>query len=274
MLLALSGCAGGAQRGQPIDGIVWQPDHATLYPHGNWDRIGARELLIQWTQVDQTAFVADAHDTSTATALPDWSRIAAEPWARDVILGLAGSFSESAARAGVERLATLSQRLAALPTPLHVTGWYFPVEVDAAWSDAKRLARLLAPLPRPLWISAYDSTNIGAENFAAALAAWLPDDIGVLFQDGVGVHAREPHVARRYADALAARLGRARVRIIIEAFRPQAGGGFRSASADELAPQLSAYDGYRTYLFDGPHYVDAALVDAILKRRPASLEAD
>jgi hypothetical protein len=275
LLLAFCGYASGAQALKAIDGIVWQPDHATLHPHGDWDKIGAHELLIQWIQVDQTRFVADADaDASAATALPDWERIAAEPWAHDVILGLAGSFSESAGRAGVERLALQSQRLALLPTPLHVTGWYFPVEVDASWQDANRLAVLLAALPRPLWISAYDSANIGADNFAAALAAWLPDDIGVLLQDGVGVHAREPHVARHYADALAERLGIARVRIIIEAFRPQAGGGFRSATVDELLPQLGAYDGYRTYLFDGPHYVDAALVNAILERRPAAHESD
>ncbi|MDC8758296.1 hypothetical protein [Janthinobacterium fluminis] len=265
-LLALAACAGPAQRPLPIDGIAWQPDNATARPYGNWDRIGARELLIQWTLVDQTAFVDLAEaGAQAAPQLPDWGRIAAEPWARDVIVGLAGSFDENAARAGVARLAALSQRLAALPTPLHVSGWYFPVEVDPSWADARRLAALLAPLPRPLWISAYDSANIGADNFAAALAAWLPDDVGVLFQDGAGVYAREPRVARGYADALAARLGRARVRIIVEAFRPRVGGGFRSATVDELAPQLRAYAGYRRYLFDGPHYVNDALVQDIFK---------
>jgi len=263
-LLALGACTGMAQRSAAIDGIVWQPDNATARPHGSWDRIGARELLIQWTLVDQLAFVDNA-DTPTAPVLPDWSRIAAEPWARDVIVGLAGSFSENAARANVERLASLSRQLAALPTPLHVVGWYFPVEVDPGWAQARQLATLLAPLPRPLWISAYDRANIGADNFAASLAAWLPDDIGVLLQDGAGVYAREPQIARQYADALSARLGRARVRIIVEAFRPQTGGGFRSATVAELAPQLRAYKGYRTYLFDGPHYVHDALVNAIFR---------
>ncbi len=263
-LLALEACSGIAGRPRPVDGIVWQPDNATARPHGNWDKIGARELIVQWTLVDQTAFVEGAGaDAAAAPQLPDWARIGAEPWARDVILGLAGNFDENTARAGVARLATLSQGLATLPTPLHVVGWYFPVEIDPHWAGAAGLAALLAPLPRPLWISAYDSANIGADNFAASLAAWLPADIGVLFQDGAGVYARDPHIAREYADALAARLGRARVRVIVEAFRPRPGGGFRSATAAELAPQLGAYAGYRTYLFDGPHYVSDALVDEL-----------
>lgn len=263
-LLALAACGDLAGRPLPVHGIVWQPDNATARPHGNWDKIGARELIVQWTLVDQTAFVDGAGaGTAAAPQMPDWARIGAEAWARDVILGLAGNFDEAAARAGVASLAAQSQRLAALPTPLHVVGWYFPVEVDAHWTGAAGLAALLAPLPRPLWISAYDSANIGAANFAAALAAWLPADIGVLFQDGAGVYAREPRVAREYADALAARLGGARVRVIVEAFRPRPGGGFRSATAAELAPQLGAYAGYRTYLFDGPHYVGEALVDEL-----------
>jgi hypothetical protein len=268
-LLALDACSSSSQRSYPVHGVVWQPDSGTVRPHGHWERIGARELLIQWTVVDQLAFV-DGAGVSAAPVLPDWERIAAEPWARDVIIGLAGSFSESAARAEVARLAALSQRLARLATPLHVVGWYFPVEVDSEWQQAAQLARLLAPLPRPLWISVYDSANLGPERLAASLATWLPADVGLLFQDGVGVHAREPLVARRYADVLAERFGRDRVRVIVEAFRPRAGGGFRSATAAELAPQLQAYRGYRTYLFDGPHYVDETLVTAIeaLLREP------
>lgn len=89
----------------------------------------------------------------------------------------------------------------------------------------------------------------------------------MFFQDGVGVHAREARVAREYAEVLAARLGRERVRIIAEAFRPGEGGGFRSATIDELAPQLAHCAGYRTYPFDGPHYVPDALVAQIAARQ-------
>jgi hypothetical protein len=123
---------------------------------------------------------------------------------------------------------------------------------------------MLDALPRPLWISVYDRANVGGAALAEWLDQWLPRDVGVLLQDGCGVYAREPRVAREYADQIAAKLGRRRVRIIAEAFRPQVGGGFRSATVDELKPQIDAYRGYKTYLFDGPHYVSADIVQGLL----------
>ncbi len=95
------------------------------------------------------------------------------------------------------------------------------------------------------------------------LVKWLPADVGVFFQDGVGVHAREARIARQYADVLSLRLGKERVRIIAEAFRPQQGGGFRSATLAELRLQLASYAGLRIYLFDGPHYLHDALVSQL-----------
>jgi len=249
----------------PAQGVVWQLTNAQLDPHGDWNRLGANELLVQWTAVDDVAFVAGAG--LPATRVPDWVRIANEPWARGVIVGLAGYSDERKARAHVAELVERSLKLAAVRPPVHVTGWYFPVEVDPTWTDAPKIAPLLARLPRPLWISVYDNGNVGGAALAAWLASWLPRDVGVLLQDGCGVYARGPAAARDYADALAARLGKRRVRIIAEAFRPKPGGGFRAASADELGPQLDAYRGYRVYLFDGPHYVSPALVDALLARR-------
>ena len=255
---------------KPLDpgivGIVWQPDNKTVGIKGDWQKLGARELLVQWTVVDDQAFVPGT-GLPNVPVLPDWARIAKEPWAQDVIVGLAGYFSENRSRDNIEQLATVSERIAKLPTPLHVTGYYFPAEVDPSWTRAKELPALLAKLPRPLWISVYDGANIGPAAAATAdwLKQWLPDDIGVFFQDGVGVYARTAPVARTYADALRERLGKDRVRIIVEAFRPNYGGGFRSATAAELKPQLAAYDGYPLYLFDGPHYVTPALVKALAK---------
>ena len=258
--LALFGCA--SRRFvvlPPVAGTVWQIDSHTLDPRGTWQRLGARELLVQWIAVDETAFV-ETTVMPTAPTLPPWSRIAAEPWAREVILGLAGRFDETAARADIARLAEASAALSRLETPLNVVAWYFPVEIDPTWAEAPSIAPLLATLPRPLWISVYDRANVGPEILVQGLMKWLPPDVGVFFQDGVGVHAREPHIARDYADVLSAHLGKDRVRIIAEAFRPQVGGGFRSATIDELRPQLATYAGYRVYLFDGPHYVSEALV--------------
>jgi hypothetical protein len=246
-----------------VDGIVWQPDNTHFDPRGDWDKLGAHELLVQWTAVDGTAFVSGA-GLRAAPRLPDWERIGRQPWARDVILGLAGRFDENTARADAVELAIESMRLAVMRPNVHVTGYYFPVEIDPTWRDAAALRSLLDVLPRPLWISVYDRANVGGTALAEWLDQWLPRDVGVLLQDGCGVYAREPRIAREYADQLAARLGRARVRIIAEAFRPQPGGGFRAATVDELKPQLDAYRGYRTYLFDGPHYVSPALVQGLL----------
>lgn len=273
-LLAFAACAmfglfGCVTPVTPITGIVWQPDNLTLQPHGNWHQFGAHQLLVQWTAVDGVAYVHNP-DIPVAEKIPDWDRIAAEPWANEVILGLAGRFDETAARADIVNLAMTSERLAKLPTPLHIVGWYFPVEIDPTWSNAAQLAPLLAKLPRPLWISVYDSANVGPAVLADSLAKWLPADIGVFFQDGVGVYAREAGIARRYADLLAARLGQRRVRLIAEAFRPKVGGGFRSATFAELQPQLAAYHGYSTFLFDGPHYVDNRLITELAVGRVAT----
>ncbi|MBD8496234.1 alpha-amylase family protein [Pseudomonas syringae] len=253
------------RRLQPgIVGMVWQPDNATVGIRGDWHRLGARELLVQWSVVDDQAFIPGT-GLPGVPVMPDWQRIAGEPWAQDVILGLAGYYSENRSRDNIEHLAALSEKVAKLKTPLHVTGWYFPAEVDPSWTRARELPALLARLPRPLWISVYDGANIGPAATAEWLHQWLPDDIGVFFQDGVGVYARSAPVARTYADALSQRLGKHRVRLIAEAFRPQVGGGFRPATVDELKLQLAAYDGYPLYLFDGPHYVTPELVEQLAR---------
>ncbi len=266
--LAVVGCAPtlpvSAHADALAQGVVWQPDNAHLDLHGNWQKLGVNELLVQWIAVDDVAYMAGAG--LPAPRVPDWVRIANEPWARGVILGLAGYADENKARANVEELVERSLKLAAVRPPVHITGWYFPVEVDPSWSEAPRMAPLLERLPHPLWISVYDNRNIGGEALANWLASWLPADVGVFLQDGCGVYSRGPAAARGYADALAAKLGAKRVRIIAEAFRPKQGGGFRAATADELTPQLEAYHGYRVYLFDGAHYVSPELVDAVLQR--------
>jgi len=245
-----------------VEGVVWQIDNETIDVQGSWQKIGARKLLVQWTAVDDISFI-EGGPWPQAKRLPNWQAISREPWAQEVILGLAGLSDEKAARADVQRLIDVSQQLARLPTPLNVKGYYFPVEIDSSWKDARQLAALLARLPRPLWISLYDSANVGARTLADWLGAWLPEDIGIFFQDGVGVHARNASVARQHANVLIRRFGRARVRMIAEAFRPKVGGGFRSATAEELKVQLQTYWDFSVYLFDGPHYVSEALVNEL-----------
>lgn len=262
VLLAAALLAGCAVTVPPIEGVVWQIDNENTDPRGDWERLGVKRLLVQWTVVDGLAFLEGTGQPPGAK-MPDWRRIGAQPWAREVIVGMAGHFDERRARTDIEGLAQLSAQLAQKPPPVNVAGWYFPVEIDPTWSEAPKLGPLLRQLPRPLWISVYDSANVGPEELAESLVKWLPQDVGVFFQDGVGVHAREPYVAKHYANVLVRRLGKERVRVIAEAFRPNPGGGFRPATIAELRPQLATYAGYSIYLFEGPRYVPPALVQEL-----------
>jgi hypothetical protein len=246
-------------------GIMWQVDDATVRPSGNWQRLGAHRLIVQWTYTEGKSYLADDR-LPLHPVLPDWSRIAKEPWAREVIVGLAGEFDENRARASTDSLAALSKDLSAIArnTGLNIVGWYFPVEVDPTWRGASRMGSVLADLPRPLWISVYDRGNIGPKPLADWLLTWLPPDIGVLFQDGVGTDARQARIARDYADELRARLGSDRFALIAEAFRTADTPGFRSATAAELIAQLSEYRGHTVYIFDAPHYLSSHVVNAII----------
>lgn len=246
-----------------VIGVAWQLHEHAPDAKGSWHRLGARELLIQWTAVDGVAYVPGT-GWRESRRMPDWPRIAREPWAERVIVGLSGRSDEKTARRSLDAMLAESLRISRLQFPFKVAAWYFPAEVDPKWKEApSALPPVLLRLPRPLWISVYDSQSIGAAEFAEWLESWLPADIGVLFQDGVGVHVRSAAVARTYADALAARLGKPRVGIIAEAFR-QDGQRFRPATAAALKTQLAAYHGFPVYLFDGPHYVSDQLVKDLL----------
>lgn len=258
--LALAFVAPAAAR--RLTGMVWQPSNRTLHPRGRWDRLGISRLLVQWTAVDNLSFVPTAGLAAIGPDLPDWSRIATQPWAQEVILGLAGMHDEARARASLDTLAAQSfaAAAAAAQLPLKVKGYYFPVEFDPTWQPPSSLRNVLDALPRPLWVSVYDSANRGPQALLEWIERWVPQHVGVYFQDGVGVHARTPAVARDYLGALTERLGQARVQVIAEAFRPAGKGTLRSATAQELLPQLDAYQGWPIWAFDGPHYLHDTLV--------------
>lgn len=262
----LAGCASTAV--PPIEGVVWQIDNEHTEPRGDWEKLGVRRLLVQWTVVDDLAFLPGT-DLKPGAKMPDWPQIGRQPWAQEVILGLAGRFDERGARSSLQELVELSAKVARTPPPVNVAGYYFPIEIDPTWMEAYRLRTLLNQLPRPLWISVYDSANVGPEELAQSLSEWLPQDVGVFFQDGVGVHAREAYVARHYVNVLVRRLGKERVRVIAEAFRPATGGGFRPATLEELRPQLATYEGFPIYLFEGPRYLPPPLVQGLAEaQRP------
>lgn len=262
----LAGPVASAQNRPNVRGVIWQLYEDAPDARGNWHLLGARDLFIQWTAVDGIAFIPGTAQRPAQT-MPDWRRIAAEPWARRFMVGLSGRTSEEETRRSIPAMVAESIAIARGPLPFRADSWYFPAEVDPTWTDAPQiLPAALAQLPRPLWISGYDGSSIGAEEYADWIASWLPEGVGFLFQDSVGIHIRGPAEARRYADALRRRLGRGRVRIIAEAFRP-APVGFRPATPEELRPQLAAYSSYQIYLFDGPHYVPDDTVRALTARR-------
>jgi hypothetical protein len=250
----------------PVTGFMWQLHEKMAEAKGNWHRLGARELILQWAAVDGIAYVPGLKLPQSAR-MPDWERIAREPWARRVIVGLSGRMDEQTARRSLPAMLEESLAVSRLKFPFKVSGWYFPAEVDPIWKDAPRvLPPVLNRLPRPLWISVYDGEGIGADKFAAWLASWMPADVNVLFQDGIGAHGRSVPDAREYADAISGALGKRRVAIMVEAFRVEKG-RFRPATAAELKPQLAAFKGYRLYLFDGPHYVPDRVVDQLVAER-------
>ncbi|WP_417284209.1 hypothetical protein [Comamonas sp.] len=256
---------GMAQRMLPmppvkVSGMVWQPDNATSRPQGEWQRLGIQTLLIQWLATDD--------GSGKLWRTPSLERLPAQPWAQSIIAGLVGDYDEPRARRRVELLAQASARLAKEALPFEPVGWYFPVESDPNWKEVNRLAESLQNLPRPLWVSAYDNSNLGPKAFARWVKRWLPQDVGLFFQDGVGLHTRSAATAARYALALADTVGWQRLKVIAEAFRPDGAGHFRSATALELRAQLSFYAGWPVLVFDGPHYLTPALVEALAQSKP------
>lgn len=279
----------------PITGIIWQPHDHNLDPRGNWHQLGAYQLLVQWTKVDGRSFLpcpgsavscslntnrGDSAQTISPTTpsadqappvevpapIPDWGRIGREPWAREIIMGLVGRFQESDARTNAVELAEDGAISAIAPPGVNVVGWYFPVEFDPTWDVPPSVIDALARLPRPLWVSVYDSANVGPEQLVLHLQRWLPSDVGVFWQDGVGVHARESRISKQYIQAMTEHLGPHRVRVIAEVFRPNTGGGFRSATVTELIEQLAVYKGLPIYLFEGPTYLTPDLLSALVRQ--------
>lgn len=236
-----------------IEGVFWQPDRATVNPYGSWDVIGANTFVIQYAVTDGKAWYKSKHFQSWSTG-NDWRRIRNEPWSQNFILGLAGSYDEPKGRNSLNELLQQSLMLIEETKGLRPSAYYFPVEVDPTWTNLDEYVRVINQLPRPLWISVY-SADKSSRDLSAWLNQWLPHDVNVFFQDGVGVGVRSPQQALRMYKQLKHSLGDDRVALISEAFRPRRiFSGFRSATFSELAEQMDTYQGERIYIFDGPHY--------------------
>lgn len=245
-----------------IEGVFWQPDRATHQPAGNWEKLGADTFVVQWLVTDHKAWYP-SHRFAPWDTQPDWGRIRDEPWARHIIAGLSGHYAEQAARDNLAQVTTESQQVSREPLPFKPSGYYFSVEADPSWINVCRMREALANLPRPLWISIY-SHERQPKRLDLWLKSWLPADVNVFFQDGVGIGTRTPAEARQIADQLVQQFGRKRVVMVMETFRKSAiGDGFRSGYPWEIIGQLKAYRGQRIYAFDGPHYLGNWTVKAL-----------
>jgi len=73
-----------------IEGMFWQPDLATSPPQGNWELLGVTTFVPQWSVVQSKSWLS--HDIG----FPKWenqfdlNELQQEPWAKNIILGLAG----------------------------------------------------------------------------------------------------------------------------------------------------------------------------------------
>lgn len=254
LVVLLSTSSLNAKTPSLIEGVFWQPNRATVNPYGSWDAIGANTFIIQYAITDGKAWYKSKQFQSWSNE-NDWKRIRNEPWSKKFILGLAGSYDEPKGRYSLNELLQQSLVLIEETKGLRPTAFYFPVEVDPTWTGLDEYVRVLNKLPRPLWISVY-SADKNNKDISVWLNQWLPHDVNVFFQDGVGTGVRSSKEALRMYKQLKHSLGDDRVALISEAFRQrQFFSGFRSATFSELSEQLDTYQGERIYIFDGPHYL-------------------
>ncbi|MBB6100150.1 hypothetical protein HNR42_003620 [Deinobacterium chartae] len=265
-LLTASLAAGGlgallllAPPARIFEAVMWQPDCASLRRLTRYDVLGADTLVLQWSRVDDERFERPG-------CRIDWAALPERTATPAVILGLHGSVQDPVP----QRYPELAERSleAAREVPLRPRAYYAPLELYPGVPEDRARA-YLAALPRPLWVSVYAGPGGYGPNLEAFVQRVVPSDVGVMLQDGVGVGHATPAEAARTARALERLRGRARVMLIVEAFRPF-GQRFRSALPWELSGQLRAYRGLRTVAFDGGHYLSWTWVRALLAYRWAA----
>lgn len=237
-----------------IEGIFWQVDQLSK-ASGNWQLLGINTLITQWSVVDNRSFLKDVLVTKQWDVQPDWQKITAQPWSKNIILGLASIFQEPIARENINQLYEQSQHIIHAQLPLQASGYYFPIEADPTWHGVHLLGQYIAKFNCPIWISIY-SAEPKAPLFEYWLESWLPPNAKVFFQDGVGVGTRTPEEAAQIYKTLKNKFGEDRIVIVLEAFRHKKDGTFRAAYPWEIAKQLKAYSGQSVYIFDGPHYLN------------------
>lgn len=271
-------------------GMFWQTMNDNVGYRRKWDQLGITKTMFQWVAVDGSSFIP-------STSLPAHIRqlnladINSQPWASQIVIGLPGINNETNARSGVAGLVTLAEEFAGAsfisshyPANSIGNGFYFPIEIDPSWTNidsvfTTALWNRLRALPGTLYVSVYygDSlTSLGITSLQAAnwVNTHIPSDVTVLFQDGVGAHGVSVNTAvNRYAE-LQSVLGANRVELIAEAFRINpgyvgvTGTYYIPATAEQIRGQLYAYRNFKTWLFDGPSYINTKLIQEVLYQVP------
>ena len=230
------------------EGIFWQPNQTYLKPEGNWNQIGVHVLVVQWTVTNGRAWFPNKRIPQWKPQV-DWSRILKSLWAKKIIVGLAGDFKVPRARKHARELAALSDNIVNSVPIKNPLAWYAPVEVSPGWHNIHAIKTYLASLPRPLWVSIYGGNEMTPAALVSWVRSWLPEGVGVLYQDGVGVGSETPAQAAIRVRALETAFGCSHVGIILEAFKQNPNGQFVSASVWRIAEQLRAYKGLHIYFF-------------------------
>ena len=214
-----------------IQGIFWQPTDDLPQPSLSCrTAFQGRVLIMQWYKVSDRTY----HPP------PNWPP-------RKLVAGLSSTFNLQQAWKNWHR--HIDPIISLKPL-----AWYASLEISPDWRDDQAIHAYLSVLPRPLWVSVYHDPTQTPEAFAAWIKKRLPEDVYVLFQDGVGVGRTTPEMALRYFRALQTALGDHRVALVMELFH-QHQGHFQPASPFVIWRQLSTYTHAQTplYLFSYRH---------------------
>lgn len=251
--------------------MFWQTWTSNVDVRRQWDRLGVGTTIFQWVAVNGSSFIPNPWLPLHGSQL-DLADIATRPWARRMIIGTPGLSDETQARARIHELADLAQKFGTLSYPSNAAGFYFPVEIDPTYTAAPAdFGAIWSKLPRPLYVSVYYGAGVDDAAAAQWLDSFIPQDVTILFQDGVGAHGATPQQALARFDLIRAR--HPKTEMIAEAFRPNptpGGAYFIPATAAEYQAQLQAYAHLDpVHVFDGPNYLDAALIQRIGGVEPA-----
>lgn len=268
-----------------IDGIFWQTLNANVDYRSRWELLGVTGTMFQWVAVGTTVEEMASFLPNDLVSIPNKysktlniSDVATYPWAEDIIIGLAGFWGESTSRANTALMTTWATEIASLSWPTNVSGYYFPLEIDPTWTDAPTVMQsVFSALPRPLYVSAYYGNNVNTAEAAAWLASFIPSDVTLLFQDGVGAfNVSVPEAAIRINQLIAA-FPANKVEIILEAFRVNPnyagvdGTYFLPATANQILEQAASFSKLgKVWAFDGPSYITSKIIQEMLAVVPVA----